>query len=247
MLQKMSQAQRRFIIYIGWFLILFWGFFMIRHLNWSGSKQWHTVAEVIAMMLAFMIGGFAIMRFYTQRQNLYLFIGAGFIGTGLLDCYHAIVTSSTFEMFLPSPPSTLIPWSWNASRLYLSVVMLIAWWTSEHEHTKSKTDPHYSFIVQTTSILCAFAFCIFFMFYNLPRAYYPELVFGRPEEHLSALIFLLALVGFFIRSKWQHDIFEHCIILSLITAFMCQAMFMSTSYRLFDVMFEVSHLLKIVS
>ena len=87
----------------------------------------------------------------------------------------------------------------------------------------------------------------FFAFAPLPRAYYPELVFHRPEEFLPALFFLAALVGYLRKGAWQHDIFEHWLVLSLIVGFVGQTVFMSFSGELFDMEFNIAHLLKKVS
>ncbi len=87
----------------------------------------------------------------------------------------------------------------------------------------------------------------FFLFVLLPPAYYHELLFGRPEEFNSALFFLLALTGYLQKGAWKDDSFEHWVVLSLVVGFMCQAMFMSFSHRLFDMMFDMAHLLKKVS
>ncbi|MCH8069371.1 MAG: PAS domain S-box protein [Candidatus Marinimicrobia bacterium] len=88
---------------------------------------------------------------------------------------------------------------------------------------------------------------LFFAFVPLPRAYYPELFFGRPEEFIAASFFLLALVGYLKKGFWKKDDFEHWMVLSLIVGLMGQAMFMSFSYQLFDTMFDTAHLLKKVS
>ena len=81
----------------------------------------------------------------------------------------------------------------------------------------------------------------------LPRAYYPEIIFHRPEEFVPALFFLLALVGYFHKGQWQDDDFEHWLVLSLIVGFMGQVMFMSFSGRIFDMEFDAAHTLKKVS
>ncbi|MDM8568820.1 GAF domain-containing protein, partial [Thiotrichales bacterium HSG1] len=88
---------------------------------------------------------------------------------------------------------------------------------------------------------------VFFAFVPLPRAYYPELFFHRPEELIPAIFFLLALIGYLKKGHWQTDAFEHWVVLSLIVNFMGQIMFMSFSGHLFDSMFDSAHLLKKVS
>ena len=81
-------------------------------------------------------------------------------------------------------------------------------------------------------------------FVPMPAAYYQQLPFPRPQEFLPALFFLLALIGYLRKGKWKTDVFEHWLVLSLIVGFMGQAMFMSFSGRVFDMMFDAAHLLK---
>ncbi|MCH8331052.1 MAG: hypothetical protein IH946_06690, partial [Bacteroidetes bacterium] len=50
--------------------------------------------EGIATLLALVVGTMALVRFYSKKNNTFLFIGTGFLGTALLDGYHAIVTSA---------------------------------------------------------------------------------------------------------------------------------------------------------
>ena len=95
--------------------------------GWESGSTLHSVLEVAAMMIAAGVGGLAITRFYSHKENIFLFVGTGFLGTALLDGYHAIVTSEAIAPLLPSDLASLIPWSWVASRLFLSVMLLLAW------------------------------------------------------------------------------------------------------------------------
>lgn len=113
-------VRRKAIAYGGLFAALFLGYLLMRGSTWEGSTQLHTLMELAATLLALLVGILALVRFYTKKSNTYLFIGAGFLGTSFLDGYHAIVTSSFFDQLFPSPPASLIPWSWNASRMFLT-------------------------------------------------------------------------------------------------------------------------------
>ena len=203
--------------------------------------------EAIATLLAIVVGAMAMVRFYAKKDNTFLFIGTGFVGTGLLDGYHAIVTSSFFASNFPSAPSSLIPWSWIASRLFLSVLLWLSWmaWSREARlGEEGKISEGTVYLVTGALTVASF---LFFAFVPLPRAYYPEIIFHRPEEFVPALFFLLALVGYLRKGSWRTDDFEHWLVLSLIVGFMGQAIFMSYSGRLFDFEFDVAHLLKKVS
>ena len=203
--------------------------------------------ETIACSLALIVGTVALVAFYSKKSNTLLLIGTGFFGTALLDGYHTFVTSEWFAHLLPSPPTSLIPWSWNASRVFLAILMFLSWWTWRKEtRLEAAGRIREGTVYLIVGSLTAMSF-VFFAFVPLPRAYYPELPFGRPEEFVSAGFFLIALVGYLKKGQWKSDPFEHCVILSLLVAFMGQAMFMSASYRLFDAMFDMAHLLKVVS
>jgi len=120
----------RAIIYTGLLVALFLCYFLLRDSTWQGSTQLHTLMEVVATILAVFVGMMALVRFYTRKANVFLFIGTGFLGTALLDGYHGLVTSVYFADLFPSPPRSLIPWSWVASRMFLSIFMslrLVSW------------------------------------------------------------------------------------------------------------------------
>lgn len=247
--RQMSPAEFRVIwtyVVVGAFV--FAGIVLLQAMKtYEGSKQLHTIMEVVATLLALMIGALALVRFYSKRNNTYLFVGIGFIGTAMLDGYHAVVTSDLMDYIMPSPPESLIPWSWNASRTFLSLVMVLSWWAWRREEKlgmagRISEGSVYAIVL----VLTLLSFC-FFALIPLPRAYYPEFLFGRPEEFIAAALFLVALIGYLDKGEWQRNAFEHWLVLSLMIGFLGQAAAMSRSFGLFDLMFDVAHFLKVVT
>jgi signal transduction histidine kinase len=217
---------------------------MLRRSDWTGSTELHTVMEVIATSLALMVGTMSLVRFYTRRESAFLLIGSGFIGTGLLDAYHALVTSTYFATLMPSPPPSLIPWSWNASRIFLAILLFLSWlsWKREEQlGPESAFSPVQVYIGVGALTLLSFGF---FAFVPLPRAYFPEYALGRPEELVAATFFGLAFIGYYRKGAWKTDGFEHWLMLALIVGFVGQVAFMAFSHHLFDAMFDMAHLLK---
>ena len=227
-------------------LLLTWSLAM-RGSTWQGSIALHTLMEVVATLLALMVGILGLIRYYIKKLHIFLFIGSGFLGTALLDCYHAVVTSTWFMENFPSPLPSLIPWSWFASRIYLAFSLWLSWyfWRREEFHGDRRRLNEWQ--VYLLSALFTVATFVFFAFVQLPRAYYPNSFFHRPQEQVAALFFLLALVGYWRKGEWRHDIFEFWLLLSLIDGFLSQSAFMSFAGRNFDGMFDVAHLLKKVS
>jgi PAS domain S-box-containing protein len=215
--------------------------------EWRGSAELHTHMELVATLLAMIVGAMALVRFYSKKDNTFLFIGAGFLGTAFLDGYHTVVTSEFFQPFMPSDMPSLIPWSWVASRQFLSVMIFMSWFcwfSSRRAGSESNISEKTVYIFTGLFTLASFAF---FAFVPLPPAYYPDLIFHRPEEFAPALFFLIALIGYLKKGRWRFDAFEHWLVLSLIVGFTGQALFMSFSGVLFDYEFDVAHLLKKIS
>ena len=88
-LHQHRQAQRRVFAYVATFASLFLGFFVLRRFGWQGSTELHTLMEALAAMLAFIVGTMALVRFHSKKSSTFLFVGTGFLATGLLDGYHA--------------------------------------------------------------------------------------------------------------------------------------------------------------
>ncbi|MBF0184473.1 MAG: response regulator [Magnetococcales bacterium] len=236
------EARRKTLIYLGVTLLLTLGYGWAAHLSWVSSNQWHTIMEAVATTLALLVGIMALLHYYANRSNLYLLIGSGFFGTAILDCYHTLVTSERFIQTMPSGYTTLIPWSWLSSRLFLATVCWLCWWLCLRlEREKKLLRPH---IVYLYTGLFLLANLLFFIFVPLPPAHFPDYFINRPQEFLPAVLFLLALIGFLRKGAWQQDPFEHWIVLSLIVNFLGEALFMSTSQQLYDGMFDLGHILK---
>ena len=234
--------------YIGVAVALCLAFVVLENVDWPyGNSQLHTIMEVVATLLALIVGVVALVRYYARRHNMILFLGVGFFGTALLDGFHAIVTSTPIQPFFPSQDFSLIPWSWNASRTFLGVLMFLSWLAWRREQKRGPAGRISATTIYVgVSVLTLFSFA-FFAFVPLGRAYFPEFIFGRPEEFVAAAFFAAALAGYLSKHEWSQDSLEHWIVNSLIVGFLCQTLFMSRSYDLFDGMFDMAHTLKIVS
>lgn len=222
-------------------LILYVG---VRDTTWQGTIELHTLMEVVATLLAATVGAMALVRYYTRKTSTLLFVGSGFLGTAFLDGYHAVVTSSFFAANFPSGLPSLIPWSWVASRVFLSILLWLSWVAWKREERLGPRGRIGETTVYLGVGLMTLASFLFFAFVPLPRAYYPELLFHRPEEFVPALFFSLALAGYLRKGRWKYETFEHWLVLSLIVGVIGQAVFMSFSGSLFDTMFDAAHLLK---
>lgn len=222
-------------------------YIFLNDFEWIGSTELHSGMESIATLLAFIVGTLALVNYYSKKNSTILFIGTGFLGTAFLDGYHAVVTSSYFSHLMPSENISLIPWSWIASRSFLSLYLFfsILAWRRENKSTLAK--PVSETVVYSTSIFLTIACFLFFTLTPLTPGYFSQLAFPRPEEYIPALFFTITLAGYLQKNNWKTDPFEFWLVLSLIVSVISQAVYMPFSAILFDIEFEVAHTLKIIS
>jgi len=242
-----DRTVRRALSYASVFAVLLVAYAVLRDSAWKTDAQLHTMLEVLATILATAVGVVALMRYYTRRETAMLFVGAAFLGTALLDGYHAVVTSTYFSQAFPSSLGSLIPWSWVASRVFLSLFLFLSWaiwWRGQRSELGLLKSP--AFVLSATGMATVAGFA-FFAFVPLPQAHYPNLWFSRPQELIPAAFFLMALVGYLHKGYWKSSTFEHWLVLSLIVGFMGQAVFMSFSAEIFDLDFDAAHTLKSMS
>ena len=115
---------KRFVGYGAVTLAPLAGFVSYSGAEWRGSVHLHTLMETAASLLALVIGILALVRYFTKTDSLYLLIGMGFAGAGLLDGYHALITSEYMVPFMHSGQASLIHWSWTAGRTYLASMIV---------------------------------------------------------------------------------------------------------------------------
>jgi len=239
-------AAKRRAIYVGTFALLLLAAIPLRRFTLLGTAQIHTIMEVVATLLAMLVGILGLLRFYRRKENIFLFIGTGFIGTSFLDGYHAVVSSPMFVQYFPSPPPSLIPWSGLASRMFLSVLLWLSWvfWRRESKMGRSARVPEYRvfFVVNTWTLVCF----LFFAVLPLPVGYTRLPVFHRPQEFIPIFFCLLALAGYLRKGGWKHDPFEHCLVLSIIL-FVVHSIYIASSARLYDTVYIASHVLRLSS
>ena len=241
-----STVRRKGCGYVVTALLLVIAIQLLPRTKWRGSPAVHTHLEIIVTVLALVVGGLALIRFYSKKDKRFLLIGAGFIGAGMLDACHVVLSAPGFSDYSVSPPASLVPWSGIASRLCLSVLLWLrsVRWTRKLARDGLGHVPEALayFLVAVWTFACAFLFLL----KPLPLGYTSFPVFHRPQDLLPALFFFFALLGSLRRGKWRTDAFEHWLVISIIVS-IAHSVCLSTSARLYDPMYIGSHVLKVVS
>lgn len=189
----------------------------------GGGALLHTLLATVAAVLAAVVGTLALVRFYSRRRTVHLFVGTGFLGAAVLDTYHTVATfpglfpADSFEAGLP------YTWSWAASRLFLAFYLCLSWlaWRSderiEREEWRKKVTPVYA----SAAVLIVLIFIL--LATGAPgTAYRPDLFVPRPGELLPGLLLLVALAGYVQKGDWRADHFDHWLVVALIIAVVVQ-------------------------
>ncbi len=238
-----TKYNKRVAIYVSIAMLLLSTGYLVRGFGWQGSVTLHTVIETAATLLAFFVGILALIRYISQEDIKFLYIGSGFVGTAMLDAYHAVVTSAYFLPLMPTEYSQLVPWSWSASRLFLSLLMCVSWVLSvKHENNPNfiiKTK-HIFFATGLATVSCFMIFTVL----PMPPISNDYSLAHRPFEFIPATFLLVALLGYLRKGMWRDDDFEHWLVLSLIVGLATQTVFMPFSAHINDAEFTVAHLLK---
>jgi signal transduction histidine kinase/DNA-binding response OmpR family regulator len=213
---------------------------------WRGNAELHTLLETISSLLALTAGAMALVRYYAKKSSAFLLLGSCFLGAGLLDAYHAFITSSFLAGLTPSALSALMPWSGVVSRVFMSLLMCANLVMSNRAIRRPATDRIKENVVYVLVGVWALISFLFFTLVSLPPAYYPNLMVHRPAELVPSLFFGLAVAGYLWRGVWRIDDFEHWLVLSLIAATAGEFAYMTFYPRLYDAQFLVGHALKIL-
>jgi diguanylate cyclase (GGDEF)-like protein len=148
---------------------------------------------------------------------------------------------------MPSDLPSLIPWSWIASRWFLSVFLFASAIVCQINLGPRLSTSRAEFIAYAIGGTFTLSSLLFFFFYPLPPAYYPDMWLHRPEELVPAAFFFFALIGFTWKRDWASDPTELWLILSLVVGLCLQIIYMANSSSLFDLEFDAAHFLKIFS
>src|ERR1700730_14078909 len=239
-------VRRRVLQYTLLASAVFLGAYPAHRALWRGNAELHTLLETISSLLALTAGAMALVRYYAKKSSAFLLLGSCFLGAGLLDAYHGLITSPFLAGMTPSALSALTPWSGAVSRVFMSLLMCANLVASNREARRPAAVSIKESVVYILVGVWALITFLFFALVSLPPAYYPNLMVHRPVDLVPALFFGLAVAGYLWRGAWRTNDFEHWLVLSLIPATAGELAYMALYSRLYDVQFLVGHALKLL-
>ena len=240
---RASQARRRSISYVVLLIVLLLGSFVLRNMTWKSNGEMHTLLESITTLLALISGLMSLVRYYTKKSSTFLLLGSGFLGTAVLNGYHAAITSSFLAGRTPSALMALTLWSGVTSRLFLALLMCASLWASKRELRHPTTSRRQEYIVYFLVGMFTLASFSFFGIVRLPPQYFPNSVIHRPLEAAPAIFFILSAIGYWRKGAWKTDDVEHWLLLSLIFGSVSYLTYYPLYNKLYDPLYIGGHVL----
>src|SRR3989344_6227839 len=191
--------------------IIFIGLFSVYGLNFqltadaTSFKNLQLSSALLAGIAAIM----ALIKFFTRRNDKYLFIGIGFLGAAILKGMQSIpettqlLTNSTLLQYIASEDG------WGYSRFFLAVMLtisLLPWFLERHLYRKPLNQ------TQLYTTLFFAIFCIVVVFVSVPLS-----ALSLIESYASALL-TFSLVGYLLKGVWKQKYFEYCLVLGTLIA-----------------------------
>lgn len=243
---KNAQPERALGRSIGYVLLiatLLAGVFVFQKMTWKSNREMHTLLESIATLLALISGAMSLVRYYTKKTSTFLLLGTGFLGTALLNGYHAAITSSFLVGRTPSATTALSLWSGITPRLFLSLLMcasLLGWKRELRHSTPGRREEFFVYVLVGTFTVVSF---FFFGVVRLPLQYYPNSAVHHPSLAVPGIFFAVAAVGYWRKGNWKSDDVEHWLMVSLIVGAVSYLTYQPLFNNLDDPLYVIGHAL----
>ncbi len=216
----------------------------IAQVKWRGTPEFHTVLEVIATEMALMIGVLALASYYAKRSRMLLLIGTGFIGSGILDGCHALVTSTLLSRYMPSEFPALSHWSGAMSRVFLSLLLCASLFAWKERPIAGRNTERMIYMLVASWTLASF---LFFALVPLQPIAFPNFFVHHPAELVPGVFFSLAAAGYYRKGSWRSDDLEYSLLLSLMVFALSHFLYLAVYAQSGDSRVQAGHTLKIVA
>ncbi|HJX28191.1 MAG TPA: MASE3 domain-containing protein, partial [Thermoanaerobaculia bacterium] len=233
----------RAFMYAGVVLAALATHFALRDTGWRRPPELHMLMEVVACLVALMVTKIALVRYYSRPTDRFLLLGVAFLGTGLLDGYHALAGSGLLGDGSHALEMAAQSWGWIASRLYLAIFVVVTIFVVRVRPSERRLDPR---LVYGAAAVLFLSFLGLLSLAPLSGSYASDLWFRRLLELIPAAAFFAMFVFMLRRGDWQRGTYDHWLVLSLLIGFLGQALFMGFARGPLDPLVVAGHLAKIL-
>jgi GAF domain-containing protein len=209
----------------------------------QASSQLHMLLEFAAAIIAILSGVLALMRYFTGRNTTFLYLGIGFFGVGIIDGYHAILSGIWFNQLLTNISLQNWFWLWNTSGFFLAVLIVGSWWL-ERGGREISSRGRWWFLGVGVALL---AFFLFLTILPLSPTIENEMVINQVLGLITAVLFLIASAGYFVKNYWQGDGFEFSLLLAMVILAAANGLFLVFTQEPFDSYSTIAVWLKLLA
>lgn len=215
--------------------------------SYTSSADLHGGIELGAALIA-MAAGLAFMaRFYALTNHFYLFTGLALLINGAGDFAHGFAEFASLHHWIGVPHSSIaqfIPCTYVTGRILMAALLIVAACTGARVSRSRK--PKWETIFASLGVfLVGVVLTIIAFQIPLPMFIYYERVISRPVDLGSGVLFWVALVFLLNRYMRTRHALVWWICLSAAVSLVGQ-IYMSFSRHMYDPLFDVAHLFKIV-
>jgi PAS domain S-box-containing protein len=216
------------------------------------GEFFHNILDGVSAFTAIIATVMAFMAYRRTRATALIVVAHAFAAAAVLELLHELADSRWMQVWIVSDPENFMPWSWHASRMFLSLGLLAAALHASNDNygaplTQGRS--HFpSPLVLSVVIGVALPITIYgLIITDLPSIYYSSVGLFRIPDILSGAVFFAALVLFVRKGNWRTDSYGHWLNLALVFSVGSQFFFMAFSQEFLDSSFGAAHLIKVLS
>jgi PAS domain S-box-containing protein len=230
-------THRRALQYLGLLLLLLLLSIVIPYTGLGSDALFIAVAGTLSANLAMLVGLVALIYYSGTKNPLYVFTGAGFLGAALLDSFQVITVVGL---------AAGAPWgnaaAESGSRWFLPLWLWLGVWVSSRGRGLGRLTqgaaPAICLAGAGLTLLCLL------WVRAMPAAVASGGIVGNVAV---AVLFFGAIEALLRRRNWPYDVFEHCLMLSLIVGFLLNTLFLGGSREPHEGLFAAAQHLKNLS
>jgi PAS domain S-box-containing protein len=213
----------------------------------------HALLEWSAVTIALISAFICLVHYKTYHAIYVAILGLAFFIAGLIDAFDTLVATRVIGN--DTPIANFVPFTWAISRLFTSVIVVVAvltsiWLARQSASINAKLARRTLFI--TGILFPLVAVLVMYTVLNLeqlPKTVNPGALISRPYDLIPLAIFVMSatLVWNWNRQLNSRSSVRRALLISFIPLIMAQTHMAFGSTQLFDNNFNIAHFLKVVA
>lgn len=195
--------------------------------TWQPFVATQALWAFASVSLALFVAVLALARFYTRYDAVYLLIGLGYVGAGLLGVYYLLLLWMSLMGGQAPPPLAVL----QTASVFQAIFLVGSWLVWVRGVGWGSVKRPY---VAGAVLLLLFNVLYFAVVSGLAGSE------GYGQSHIgtavAATFFLIALLGYLHKQQWRTDAFEYSLILSLIIIYGSHLLFWAYTDDFFDML-----------